>query len=92
MIWYTNGRQRERVRQHAVQPHGRLPRQATGNFGRVSRSRVRPAGPHQDRFVFGTVRPGLSADLLLADGDVARDVRCLANVRAVSIQGQAVLR
>ena len=41
---------------------------------------------------FGAVRPGLSADLLLVDGEAARDVRCLANVRAVYVQGQPVLR
>jgi imidazolonepropionase-like amidohydrolase len=37
---------------------------------------------------FGTLRPGLQADLLLVDGDVAHDVRRLAAVRAVYRAGQ----
>lgn len=37
---------------------------------------------------FGTVRPGLSADLLLVAGDVARDIQCLAKVSAVYFQGR----
>jgi imidazolonepropionase-like amidohydrolase len=37
---------------------------------------------------FGTLRPGLSADLLLVSGEPARDVRRLADVRAVYCQGR----
>jgi imidazolonepropionase-like amidohydrolase len=39
---------------------------------------------------FGTLGAGLSADLLLIDGDATRDVRCLANVRAVYLAGRPV--
>jgi imidazolonepropionase-like amidohydrolase len=37
---------------------------------------------------FGTLRPGLSADLLLVDGNVARSLRHLAAVRRVYVEGQ----
>ena len=37
---------------------------------------------------FGMLRPGLSADLLLVNGEAARDVRRLADVRAVYGQGR----
>jgi imidazolonepropionase-like amidohydrolase len=36
---------------------------------------------------FGTIRPGMSADVLLVPGDVARDVRLLAHVGAVYLRG-----
>jgi imidazolonepropionase-like amidohydrolase len=38
----------------------------------------------------GSLRPGLLADMLLVDGDAGRDVRQLANVRAVYQAGVAV--
>ncbi len=41
---------------------------------------------------FGTLRPGLSADLLLVGGDAAHDVSCLADMRAVFFQGRRVTR
>jgi cytosine/adenosine deaminase-related metal-dependent hydrolase len=41
---------------------------------------------------FGSIRPGLSADVLLVPGDVARDVRLLAAVGAVYFRGQLVTR
>jgi imidazolonepropionase-like amidohydrolase len=37
---------------------------------------------------FGTLQPGLSADLLLVDGEAARDVACLASVQRVYVRGQ----
>jgi imidazolonepropionase-like amidohydrolase len=37
---------------------------------------------------FGTLRPGLSADLVLVRGDASRDVASLAEVRAVYFQGR----
>jgi len=37
---------------------------------------------------FGTLRPGLSADLLLVDGNVATDISCLQSVRRVYVEGQ----
>jgi imidazolonepropionase-like amidohydrolase len=40
---------------------------------------------------FGTLRPGASADLLLVDGNAARDVRALAEVRAVYQEGRRVV-
>jgi imidazolonepropionase-like amidohydrolase len=39
---------------------------------------------------FGTLRPGTSADLLLIDGDAARDLRLLARVRSVYLEGRLV--
>jgi imidazolonepropionase-like amidohydrolase len=39
---------------------------------------------------FGTLEPGLSADLLLVEGNAARDVACLASVRRVYLQGRPV--
>jgi imidazolonepropionase-like amidohydrolase len=39
---------------------------------------------------FGTLRAGSSADLLLVDGDAARDIRRLAAVRAVYQAGRLV--
>lgn len=39
---------------------------------------------------FGTLAAGLSADLLLVEGMAAHDVRCLANVRAVYVEGRSV--
>ena len=39
---------------------------------------------------FGTLRPGLSADLLLARGNAANDVGSVANVDAVYLAGQRV--
>jgi imidazolonepropionase-like amidohydrolase len=39
---------------------------------------------------FGTLRAGLSADLVLVDGDAARDIRRLAAVRAVYQAGRPV--
>jgi len=39
---------------------------------------------------FGTLREGLRADLVLVDGNAAQDVRCLANVRAVYLEGRSV--
>jgi imidazolonepropionase-like amidohydrolase len=41
---------------------------------------------HQDDF--GTLRPGLSADLLLVDGDVAENLSQLSAVRRVYVEGQ----
>src|SRR5437870_4669240 len=35
---------------------------------------------------FGTLRAGLSADLLLVDGNAEHDVACLATVRAVYLR------
>jgi len=40
---------------------------------------------------FGTLRPGASADLLLVEGNAARDLRTLASVRAVYLEGRPVL-
>ena len=37
---------------------------------------------------FGTLRPGLAADLLLVDGNPAADVRCLAAVQQVFLEGR----
>ena len=37
---------------------------------------------------FGVLRPGLAADLVLVDGNVAHDVACLAAVRRVYVHGQ----
>jgi|SRR5579859_2468142 len=37
---------------------------------------------------FGTLQAGLSADLLLVQGNAAQDVRCLAAVEHVYVQGQ----
>lgn len=39
---------------------------------------------------FGILRPGLSADLLLVEGNAARDVRTLAAVRDVYLEGRRV--
>jgi imidazolonepropionase-like amidohydrolase len=39
---------------------------------------------------FGTLRPGSSADLLLVTGNAASDVRTLASVRAVYLEGRLV--
>jgi imidazolonepropionase-like amidohydrolase len=36
---------------------------------------------------FGTLQAGLSADLLLVDGNVAADIRCLAAVHRVYVEG-----
>ena len=41
---------------------------------------------------FGTLRPGLSADLLLVRGNAAEDVGRVANVEAVYIQGRQITR
>jgi len=40
---------------------------------------------------FGTLRAGGSADLLLVDGNAARDLRALASVRAVYLEGRHVI-
>jgi imidazolonepropionase-like amidohydrolase len=40
---------------------------------------------------FGLLRPGLRADLLLVDGDASRDVRRLAAVRGVYVDGRQVV-
>jgi imidazolonepropionase-like amidohydrolase len=40
---------------------------------------------------FGTLRPGLNADLLLVDGNVAESVSRLAAVRRVYVEGQLLL-
>jgi imidazolonepropionase-like amidohydrolase len=37
---------------------------------------------------FGTLQPGLSADLLLVDGNVAADIGCLQSVERVYVEGQ----
>jgi imidazolonepropionase-like amidohydrolase len=37
---------------------------------------------------FGTLQPGLSADLLLVDGNVAADIGCLQSVRRVYVEGR----
>ena len=37
---------------------------------------------------FGTLQAGLSADLLLVEGDASEDVRCLAAVRQVYVSGE----
>jgi imidazolonepropionase-like amidohydrolase len=39
---------------------------------------------------FGTLRPASSADLLLVEGNAARDLRTLASVRAVYLEGRLV--
>ncbi len=41
---------------------------------------------------FGTLRPGLSADLLLVQGNAARDIRCLAAVQRVYVAGELEYR
>lgn len=40
---------------------------------------------------FGTLREGLRADLILVDGNVAHDIRHLANVRAVYQDGREIV-
>jgi imidazolonepropionase-like amidohydrolase len=39
---------------------------------------------------FGTIAPGLAADLLLVDGDAGSDITCLSQVRAVFQSGNLV--
>jgi imidazolonepropionase-like amidohydrolase len=41
---------------------------------------------------FGSLRPGLSADLLLVRGNAADDVGCVANVETVYLQGRQITR
>jgi imidazolonepropionase-like amidohydrolase len=41
---------------------------------------------------FGTLRPGLSADLLLVEGNAAESVACLQSVRSVYVQGRELHR
>ncbi len=41
---------------------------------------------------FGTLRPGLTADLLLVRGNAANDVGCVANVESVYLQGRRITR
>jgi len=41
---------------------------------------------------FGTLRPGLSADLLLVQGNAAEDVRRLADVQRVFLEGKEITR